>query len=86
MGGFSETWAAVGTASCRVSPAMVQNVERISADRMVSVTSWVISFPSGTDVTAKDRIQSQSAAYEVTAPMTPHSDAAVCRVQAVMAL
>lgn len=65
MGGFTETWAAAGTVSCRVWPATESGAESLLADRITESDAWVITLPYATDITAKDRIVADGRTFEV---------------------
>lgn len=65
MGGFTETWAGVGTVTGRVWPATESGAERLIADRITEEDAWVITVPQGTDVVAKDRITESGRTFEV---------------------
>lgn len=64
-GGYTETWAAVGTVAGRVWPARESGAERLIADRITEADAWVITVPQGTDVLAKDRIVEGGRTFEV---------------------
>lgn len=72
MGGFTETWAAAGTVTCRVWPAQESGAERLIADRITEADAWVLTLPYGTDVLADDRISADGRTFEVVAPL-PHT-------------
>lgn len=67
MGGFTETWAAVGTADCRIAPS--GGNESTVAGKLSSVDTWTLTFANGTDVRAADRVvvSAQTFAIETTA-------------------
>lgn len=65
MGGFTETWAASGTVSCRVWPATESGAESLIADRITESDAWVITVPYNTDITAKDRVVADGRTFEV---------------------
>jgi head-tail adaptor len=65
MGGFTETWAAVGTALARIYPQDNQRSEFVAGDRVAAETRWNATFPVGTDVSAEDRLLYQSRTWEV---------------------
>lgn len=64
MGGVVDTYAPVGTSVCRVGLSL-SPVERQIANELTSLTVWAITFPSGTDVTVKDRVVVSTVVYEV---------------------
>jgi len=65
MGGFTESWAAIGTAIGRIYPQNNQQSEAVAGNRIGSETRWNATFPVGTDVTAEDRLLYQSRTWEV---------------------
>lgn len=65
MGGYTQTWSAVGTVTGRVWPARESGAERLIADRITEADAWVITVPQGTDVVAKDRITESGRTFEV---------------------
>ena len=82
MGGFTQTWSAAGTVSCRVMPATESGAERLISDRITEADAWVITVPQGTDVVAKDRIAESGRTFEVVAPL-PHTWETALRVVCV---
>ena len=68
MGGLTETWAAVGTVTGRLSP-MSQNQgfgdERITADRVTDREEFVITVPQGSTVYHRDRLVVGSRTFHV---------------------
>jgi head-tail adaptor len=73
MGGSVATWSAAGTVSGRVSPGPAQGDEQITGGRPVADGPWVVTVPSGTDVTERDRIAFGSTTLEVRKVDTPRS-------------
>ena len=77
QGGVVETWAAVGTAACRVSPQFgfvrYGSAERIEGQRLTEVDYWTVTFPDGTDVDTDDRIVTSGRTLEAVAVMAPRS-------------
>ena len=67
MGGFTESWAAVGTANCRIAPSGGQ--EATVAGKLSSIGTWSLTFANGQDVRAADRVTvgAQTFAVETTA-------------------
>lgn len=66
MGGYSETWAAVGTVACRVYPRERETREMTSGGaQIISPTRWDVTAPYGTDVTAGDRWLIDSRTFQV---------------------
>lgn len=72
QGGMTATWAAAGTADCRISPSGTGS-ERELASRLSSVSPWYITLPQGTAVTVKDRIHVGARVLEVAAIMAPRT-------------
>lgn len=71
QGGYTNTYAAIGTANCRISPLQGQSGganEPVAADKVTGVTEWMITFPQGTDVLAADQIRSGGRTFEVVGP------------------
>ncbi|MBI4496310.1 MAG: head-tail adaptor protein [Chloroflexi bacterium] len=74
MGGFTESWAAAGTAACRVAPLGSRTPEeRVFAERIAPDVPWVITLPQGTDVTAEDRVTVGARTFEVLGVLAPRS-------------
>lgn len=69
MGGFTETWAAAGTVTCRVWPASESGAESLIAERITEGDAWILTLPYATDVLAKDRIAADGRTFEVVAPI-----------------
>lgn len=66
MGGFSETWAAVGTVDGRIYPQRERGMaEGVAGAQVLSMTRWWATLPVGTDVLARDRLLYQSRTWEV---------------------
>lgn len=68
MGGGSVTWAAVGTVAARLYG---QNSRAVAEDarngaQVISVTRWYVTMPTGTLVTAADRLVVSGRLFEVT--------------------
>ena len=64
-GGYTETWAAVGTVSCRVYPRERETRERVTGGQVVSPTRWDVTAPYGTDVKAGDRWLIEERTFQV---------------------
>lgn len=64
-GGVTETWAAVGTADCRLASGGLTAAERAVAEKLSAVSTWIVTLPQGTSVTEKDRIAISSRTFEV---------------------
>ena len=66
QGGVYETWAAVGTAVGRIYPRERMGMgEQVTGAQVMSVSDWWGTLPSGTDVTAKDRLYYSGRTWEV---------------------
>ena len=66
QGGFTEVWAAAGTAIGRIYPMVRRGEgEIVAGAQVISVTNWFATFPVGTDVLAADRLRFQSRTWEV---------------------
>lgn len=66
QGGVYETWAAVGTVVGRVYPRSRMGMgEQVAGAQVMSITDWWGTLPSGTDVTAKDRLYYSNRTWEV---------------------
>ena len=73
QGGVIQTWAAVGTTNCRLSPAS-SGREQVAADKLTAIAPWVITITQGTTVYESDRIViSTAGTFEVQAVMAPRS-------------
>jgi len=65
MGGFTQTWAAVGTVDGRIYSRQIQGYETATGGQIVSLSAWYGTLPSGTDVMATDRLLYQTRTWEV---------------------
>lgn len=66
MGGNYQNWAAVGTVVGRIYPRTRLGMgEQVQGAQMLSVTDWWGTLPTGTDVTAKDRLLYDGRTWEV---------------------
>ena len=65
MGGVTETWAAAGTVSGRLSPAGRAGQEAIIAERLTAAEPWVITVPQGTTVYERDRMVVGTRTFEI---------------------
>jgi len=70
-GGWTTSEATVATVAGRVSPSGGR--ESVVAGKLDAVTTWTITLPALTDVTAKDRIVVGSRTFEVAAVLDPRS-------------
>lgn len=67
MGGFTETWGTAGTVLCDLWPINRRgNRENVAGGQITSQGDWFITFPTGTTITAKDRVHINNKTYEVT--------------------
>jgi head-tail adaptor len=64
-GGYTQTWAAVGTVNGRIYPRRTQGIEIVTGGQIVSDTDWWGTLPTGTDVLAQDRLLYQTRTWEV---------------------
>ncbi len=65
MGGWSESWANLATGvACRLSPAGSTTEGELAA-RLAAESGWVITLPTGQDVTTKDRLSVGTRLFEV---------------------
>lgn len=71
MGGQAETWAAVGTATARVSPAGTGSEAITAGGGVAAVSPWVVTLPAGTDITERDRIGYEGQVLEVVGLDSP---------------
>ena len=67
MGGFSETWATVGTVDCRLMQQPLQSAEDVAGGQVLSTTRWWATMPHDTDVLALDRLLVADRHFEVSA-------------------
>jgi head-tail adaptor len=66
MGGFTETWAAIGTAIARLYPVPSRAIsEMVSGEQVISFTRWAVTMPVGTSILAKDRLLISGRTFEV---------------------
>lgn len=66
MGGFTETWAAVGTVAGRIYPQDVRSViEPIAGGQIADKSRWFATLPVGSDVQASDRLLYANRTWEV---------------------
>jgi SPP1 family predicted phage head-tail adaptor len=70
-GGYTTSAATVATVACRVSPSGGR--ESVVAGKVDAVSTWTITLPALTDVTAKDRLIVGSRTFEVAAVLDPRS-------------
>lgn len=74
MGGESSSWAAVGSATCRVAPALRMPEVAIVAGRNSEAMGWTVTFPALTDVREEDRIAVGGREFEVIGVLGPETN------------
>lgn len=67
MGGQIENWETVTTVACRVAPSGHSPQEQVIAERMSATSTWTLTLPADTDVTAADRLVVGARTFEVAA-------------------
>jgi hypothetical protein len=78
-GGASQTWAARGTADCRIYPISSRRVSRLAGDAISERTTHFVTMPAQTYVELTDRIVvGNRGTFEVTA--TPQRTSALTTV------
>lgn len=84
MGGYTETWAAVGTVDCDVWQINQRgNREPVTGGQVVSKSDWFITVPYNTDLTAKDRVEVDGRTFEITFVPNDSSWLTALRAEAV---
>ena len=82
MGGYTETWNAVGTADGRLRPIISRgDNEYVTGSQVAVVADWFVTMPIDTDITAKDRIRIGGRALEVSFVNNDESWRTACRVR-----
>lgn len=66
MGGYDESWSAVGTVTARLYPQKLEEREMVAGQQIISKSRWFVTMPNGTSVLAQDRIEMDSRTFEVT--------------------
>lgn len=67
-GGYSQNFLPVGTTRCRLSASVLSGGnEQQGAGELVTVLSYTLTVPPGTDIKAADRIQVGTSLFEVNA-------------------
>src|SRR5690242_14496022 len=67
QGGYSDVWAAIGTAIGRIYPkSLAMGREAVTGAQVASLTQWYATLPVGTDVQAKDKLFYDSRTWEIT--------------------
>jgi len=84
MGGYTETWAAVGTVDCDVWQINQRgNREPVTGGQVVSKSDWFITVPYNTDLTARDRVEVDGRTFEITFVPNDSSWLTALRAEAV---
>ena len=83
MGGFLDSWAAVGTVAARLAPSDRTPAERIAGEEVASILDWDITVPIGTDVTVKDRITIAGRTFEIQGVNDDEGFGSALRITAV---
>ncbi len=86
-GGRTTTPQLVASVPCRIAPAGVEgraNTE--TADRVVNVQRWQLTFPAGTNVKPDDTVTVGARTFTAVAVAADRSFAVSCRVSAVEVL
>lgn len=66
MGGYRETWQAIGTATGRIYPINQRGAaEFVAGAQVISESKWAATLPVGTDVVAADRLKVGGRTWEV---------------------
>lgn len=81
-GGFTETWASVGTYSCSFSRFPIRPLERERDARIQAISYWAFRFPVGTVILNTDRIVVGARTFEVVSAgsgSTEITSQAVCQ-------
>lgn len=82
MGGFSETWAAVGTVDGRIySMNSRAFAEQDAGGQLVSTTRWYGTLPTGTDVTARDQLGANGRKWLVVSVNNDQDWQTACRCE-----
>lgn len=84
MGGYSESWAAVGTAMGRVRPQNLRGrAEVVTGGQPTSLQRWDITLEQGTDVGVDDRVTCNGRVYEVQRVNNDETWQTAVRVEAI---
>lgn len=67
-GGYTQSWAAIGTINCRIGPLSGPS-ERALADASAVERGLIVTAPSGTTVEWKDRVIIGTRTFEVVSPV-----------------
>lgn len=85
-GGQTESWSTVhSNVACRVTDyeGRKGGIEDVKEDRFDTVLWWRFTLPSGTDLTARDRLVWQSRAFEVVSAGSGRSNEVEAHAMAV---
>ena len=84
MGGYTEAWAAAGTADARLRPIVSRgNNEYVTGAQVTQVIDWWVTMPVDTSITATDRIRFGDRAFEVSYVNNDESWRTACRVECI---
>lgn len=76
-GGFTDTYAAVGTFPCMYAPHQITPTERETTISVQAISMWRFQFPMGTDIENTDRIVTGGRTFEVVSPGSGSIEVAV---------
>lgn len=67
MGGFTDSWSAIGTVNCDLWPVgnRGDRENTTSGGQLISHADWFITVPYNTDVIAQDRIDIDGKTFEI---------------------
>jgi head-tail adaptor len=85
MGGYTESWAAVGTVDCDVWQISQRGDRERTTEgaQPISKADWFITVPYDTDLVAADRMEISSRTFEVTFVPNDSSWLTALRAEAV---
>ena len=82
MGGFAETWTAAGTVDGRIYNANRRAfAEQEAGGQLISQTVWFGTFPTGTDVTARDQLGANGRKWLVVSVNNDQDWQTACRCE-----
>jgi len=64
-GGFTDTYASVGSAPCSYAPYQITPLEREATVSILAVQTWRFQFPVGTEIHNTDRLVTDGRTFEV---------------------